>query len=336
VKLVTGGAGFIGSAVARNLLSRGFEVRIVDNLSKGRGVNVPAGAEYIEEDIAEPGVAREAFAGVDLCFHLAAKIGGIGYFHRYPADILDDNNLMLSTVFRTATQLGTKVVYVSSSMVFERVGEWPTPEDAIDRYPPPFSAYGFSKLVGEWYCRAFHQQFGTPFAIARPFNAYGPGEHPEDEPGLAHVIPDLIKKILDGTRPITLLGDGSQTRSFTYVDDVADAIVTVGLHPEGEGDDFNIGTGAETSILELLELLWKVCDQEGTPPVVHTEALPVDVRRRVPDVTKIRERLGWSASVSLEEGLRRTADWYPGGSGEHSSTSPAGSSRIQWRAAGPE
>jgi UDP-glucose 4-epimerase len=310
VNLVTGGAGFIGSAVARNLLARGLDVRIVDDLSKGLATTVPAEAQYLEGDIADPGVARKAFADIDVCFHLAAKIGGIGYFHRYPADILDDNNLMLSTVFRTAAESGTKVVYVSSSMVFERAGEWPTPEDAVDRYPPPFSAYGFSKLVGEWYCRAFHQQFRTPFAIARPFNAYGPGELPENEPGLAHVIPDLIKKILEGERPIRLFGDGSQTRSFTFVDDVGDAIVTIGLHPDAEGEDFNIGTGAETSIRELLELLWRACGQEGQPRVTHLEALPVDVRRRLPDVTKLRERLGWTASVSLGEGISRTVDWH--------------------------
>jgi UDP-glucose 4-epimerase len=323
LKLVTGGAGFIGSAVARNLLSRGFEVRVVDNLSKGRGAGAPVGAEYLQGNVADPEVARASFAGADLCFHLAAKIGGIGYFHRYPADILDENNLMLSTVFRTAAHTATKVVYVSSSMVFERAGEWPTTEDAIDRYPPPFSAYGFSKLVGEWYCRAFHQQFGTPFAIARPFNAYGPGEYPEDEPGLAHVIPDLIQKILDGIRPIPLFGDGSQTRSFTYVDDVADAIVTIGLSPNGEGEDFNIGTGTETSIRRLLDLLWLACGEDGTPPVIHREPLPVDVRRRVPDVTKIRERLGWTPQVALEEGIRRTVDWYLAGSGAQGPTKAA-------------
>jgi UDP-glucose 4-epimerase len=318
--LVTGGAGFIGSAVARNLLARGLEVRIVDDLSKGSATIIPTEAQYVEGDIADLGVARQAFDGVEVCFHLAAKIGGIGYFHRYPADILDDNNLMLSTVFRTATEVGAKVAYVSSSMVFERAGEWPTPEDAIDRYPPPFSAYGFSKLIGEWYCRAFHEQFHTRFSIARPFNAYGPGEYPENEPGLAHVIPDLIKKILDGERPIALFGDGSQTRSFTYVDDVADAIVSLGLHPEAEGEDFNIGTGAETSIRELLDLLWKACGEKGAPDVVHLEALPVDVQRRVPDVAKIRERLGWAAATPLEEGIRRTVQWYLQGTGNRKST----------------
>ena len=308
--LVTGGAGFIGSSVVRNLLDKGEAVRVVDNLSKNRPAEVPSEADYLNGDITDAAVAKEAFADVDLAFHLAAKIGGIGYFHKFPATILDDNNLMLSQVFRTASDTGTKVVYVSSSMVFERAGEFPTPEDAIDRYPPPFSAYGFSKLIGEWYCRAFADEFGTRFSIARPFNAYGPGEFPEDEPGLAHVIPDLVKKIAGSDGPIEIFGDGSQSRSFTYVDDVADAIVTIGTNPGGEGEDFNIGTGVETSINELLALLWAEVRGEGEPDVVHTDTLPVDVQRRVPDVTKISSKLGWHSKVSLEDGLRRTIDWY--------------------------
>jgi nucleoside-diphosphate-sugar epimerase len=313
VILVTGGAGFIGSAVVRRLLADGRDVRVIDNLSKGLSPDIPQGVDYLQGDVADPDLCRRAFAGAEACFHLAAKIGGIGYFHRYPADILDDNNQMLSRVFRTAADTGTKVIYVSSSMVFERTGRWPTDEAALDEFPPPFSAYGFSKLVGEWYCRAFHDQFGTPFAIARPFNAYGPGELAESEPGLAHVIPDLIKKILAGREPIELFGDGSQTRSFTFVQDVADAIVTIGAHPDGEGEDFNVGTGVETSVRELLGMLWSACGREGEPPTTSLPTLPVDVARRVPDVTKIRDRLGWTAKVPLPEGLRHTVSWYRAG-----------------------
>ena len=308
--VVTGGAGFIGSAVVRRLLDLGHEVRVVDDLSKGRAANVPDGCDVIEGDVSDPEVTARALKDAEVCFHLAAKIGGIGYFHKYPADILDDNNLMLSAIFRTALETGTKIVYVSSSMVFERTEEFPTPEQALDRSAPPFSAYGFSKLVGEWYCRAFHDQFGVPFAIARPFNAYGTGEFPEAEPGLAHVIPDLIKKILDGRRPIELFGDGSQTRSFTYVDDVGDAIATIGLHAAGDGEDFNIGTGVETSVSELLGMLWRLCGEDGEPGVTNVATLPVDVQRRVPDVSKINTTLGWSARVPLEEGLARTVEWY--------------------------
>ena len=308
--VLTGGAGFIGSAVARRLVELGHPVRVVDNLSKGRASNVPPESEYVSGDVTDPDVCRRAFGDAEVCFHLAARIGGIGYFHKYPADILDDNNLMLSAVFRTATQTGTRIVYISSSMVFERTGEFPTPEEALDRWPPPFSAYGMSKMIGEWYCRAFHEQYGTAFSIARPFNAYGPGEFPEEEPGIAHVIPDLIRKILSGERPVPILGDGRQVRSYTFVADVADAIATIGLHPDAVGEDFNIGTGVETSVLELLAMLNEACGGEGLPEHTTTDPLPVDVQRRAPDVSKIGRVLGWRSRVPLREGIRRTVEWY--------------------------
>ena len=124
-------------------------------------------------------------------------------------------------------------------------------------------------------------------------------------------IPDLLRKSLVGQRPIPLLGDGSSTRSFTFVDDVGNAIVTVGLHPNGTGEDFNIGTGVETSIMDLPSVLWAAMGNDGVPDVVTSEPLAVDVGRRVPDVSNIQDRLGWSAAVSLDEGILQTVDWYP-------------------------
>lgn len=309
--VVTGGAGFIGSAVARHLLANGHRIRIADDLSKGRvDLADEPGCEFLHCDLRRPEDAERALKGVDLCYHLAARIGGIAYFHRYPATILSDNNLILTNVFTSAVRQGAKVVYVSSSMVFERTKNFPTPESALMQSPAPISHYGFSKLVGEYYSRAFHEEWGLKFAICRPFNAYGPGEYPEDEPGLAHVIPDLIKKTLAGDYPLEILGSGRQERCFTYVDDVAEAICLAGLAPRAEGDDFNIGNPEPTSIRELARLAWECCGRTEPFRLRHLPALPHDVQKRIPDVSKIEKVLGWHPKVKLTEGLERTIAWY--------------------------
>jgi nucleoside-diphosphate-sugar epimerase len=309
--LVTGGAGFIGSAVARRLLADGYSVRIADDLSKGQiDPADQTGCEFLHCDLRLREDAERALKGVDVCYHLAARIGGIAYFHRYPATILSDNNLILTNVFTAAARQGTKVVYVSSSMVFESTKSFPTPESALMESPPPMSHYGFSKLVGEYYSRAFHAQYGLTFIICRPFNAYGPGEYPEDEPGLAHVIPDLIKKTLAGDYPLEIIGSGRQERCFTYVDDVAEAICLAGLDPRAEGDDFNIGIPEPTSIRRLARLIWERCGRTEPFRLRHLPDLPHDVQKRIPDVSKIEKSLGWRPKVRLAEGLDRTIAWY--------------------------
>src|SRR2546425_13230647 len=130
-------------------------------------------------------------------------------------------------------------------MVFERATEFPPTEAQIRDTGVPQSAYGFSRLAGEVYCRALHAEHGLPYTICRPFNAYGSGEMPEDEPGLTHAVPDLIKKVLDGQRPLQIFGSGDQTRTLTHVDDIAEGIVTAMSHPAGRNEDFNISAGEE-------------------------------------------------------------------------------------------
>jgi len=310
VILVTGGAGFIGSAVVRKLLQDGHEVRVVDDLSKGyANLAADAPVEFIRADLRKRPETADAFDGVDVCFHLAAKIGGIKYFHDLPATILDENNQLLGSVFSAAVTHGTKIVYVSSSMVFERATVFPSPEEAVLESPPPVSHYGFSKLVGEFYCRAFHEEHGVNYTICRPFNAYGPGEHPEDEPGIAHVIPDLAKKVMRGDYPLEILGSGKQQRCFTYVDDVADGIVTAGLDPRGLNEDFNIGEDTPTTVEELARKIWEMCGRSEPFDLSHAEGYQHDIQRRIPDMSKTTRVLGWRPKVKLEEGLGRTISW---------------------------
>jgi nucleoside-diphosphate-sugar epimerase len=308
--LVTGGAGFIGSRVAVKLVERGASVRVVDDLSKGEAANlaeVLSGIEFIQDDLLDRETARQCLKGVDVCFHFAAKIGGIGFFHRYPATSIRDNTLMNLNLWDAAKEAGPKMVCVSSSMVFERTSVFPTPEIAVESSPPPLTGYGFSKLVAEYISRTYYEEFSVPYVIVRPFNAYGPGEMPGDYVGLAHVIPDLINKVLSGQYPLEILGSGKQLRSYTYVDDVAEGIIFVAERVEA--DDFNIGAGGETNVIELAKMIWNISGRKETIKFRHLPPLKYDVQRRVPDVSKVRG-LGWQAKIPLEEGLRNTIQWF--------------------------
>ena len=169
--------------------------------------------------------------------HLAAIVGGIANFHKLPHTLTEVNNALYNAVVRAALDHDVeRFVYVSCSMVFERATEYPTTEEHIRRSARSrASAYGFSKLTGEVYVRAAHDEHGLPYTICRPFNAYGPGEMPEDEPGIAHMVPDVIKKCLalPAGAPLPIFGDGTQTRTLTHVDDIADGIVDRDGSPAG-------------------------------------------------------------------------------------------------------
>jgi UDP-glucose 4-epimerase len=200
---------------------------------------------------------------------------------------------------------------VSSSMVFENATEYPTTEGHIRTCPAPWSAYGFSKLAGEVYARAAHDEHGLRYTICRPFNAYGPGELPDrNEPGIAHAVPDLIAKVLSGQRPLQIFGSGEQTRTLTHVSDIADGIVTAMASPAGLNEDFNISASEELTVAEIARRIWVACGED--PGRFELQPLPtfeVDVRRRWPSVRKAQELLGWQAQVSLDDGLADTVSW---------------------------
>ncbi len=307
--LVTGGAGFIGSRVVNKLVNSGANVRVVDNLSKGEASNlsdIVNEIEFLKLDLLKQENAEKSLKNIDVCFHFAAVIGGIGYFHKYPATSVRNNSILNLNLWDAAKKSKPKMICLSSSMVFERTEIFPTPEKAVEISPPPLTGYGFSKLAAEYIAKTYFDEFKVPYVIARPFNAYGPGETPGDYVGYSHIIPDLVKKILSGQYPLEILGDGSQTRSYTYVDDLADAIIFVA--EKSENDDFNIGTGVETSVKELAEIIWKLVGIKKDIKFRNVPSFEYDVKKRVPEVKKIKS-LGWKPKTSLDEGLKITIDW---------------------------
>jgi nucleoside-diphosphate-sugar epimerase len=307
---VTGGAGTIGAAVVRRLLrDPEWDVRVAD--AREAPAWIRESCEVVTGDLRDVPVAREAMRGCSHAVHLAAIVGGIANFHKLPFTLLEMNTGLYNGVFRAALdERVERLVYVSSSMVFERATEFPTTEAHIADMPIPVSAYGFSKLAGEAYCRALHDEHGLPYAICRPFNAYGPGEMPQDEPGIAHMVPDVIRKVLSGQRPVQIFGSGEQTRTITHVDDIAEGIVTAMTHPAAENEDFNISAAQELSVAEIAQIIWEACGEPAEEfELEHVPGFRIDVQRRWPSVEKARTLLGWEARIGPREGIAETVEW---------------------------
>jgi UDP-glucose 4-epimerase len=308
--LVTGGAGTIGAAVVRRLLSEpDLAIRVSDQREAPQWI--ASACDVFTADLRDVDDARAALAGCDLVIHLAAIVGGIANFHKLPYTLSEVNAALYNAVFRAALERDVeRFLYVSSSMVFERASEFPTTEEHINVCPTPRSAYGFSKLTGEVFARAAHQEHGLPYTICRPFNAYGPGEMPDDEPGIAHLVPDVIRKVLAGQHPLQIFGSGRQTRTLTFVDDIADGIVTALRHPAALNEDFNISAGEELTVEAIARVIWEVCGRPADEfELAPQPTFPVDVQRRWPSVEKARRLLGWEAKVELRDGIARTVDW---------------------------
>lgn len=311
--LVTGGAGTIGQAVVRRLLSDpAWQVRVSDQREAPEWMR--EGCEIHTGDLRDRDEARRAQGGCTHVVHLAAIVGGIANFHRLPYTLTDVNSALYNAVVGAAIEHGVeRFVYVSSSMVFENATRFPTPEDHVWECPVPRSAYGFSKLAGEFWVRAAHDEHGLPYTICRPFNAYGPGEMPEDEPGIAHAVPDLIRKCLaleSDAAPLEIFGDGTHTRTLTHVDDIADGIAVALGHGAALDEDFNISASEELSVAQIARVVWEACGRDPRAfSLEHRPSFAVDVVRRWPDVSKARELLGWEARIGVREGVAETVEW---------------------------
>jgi nucleoside-diphosphate-sugar epimerase len=327
--LITGSSGFIGGYVVEELLRRGHEVVGVDNFSKyGRVVkSYDDNPSYrlVEGDARDVAMMTELLSDCDHFIAGAALIGGISYFHTYAYDLLATNERIIAASCDAAIEAQksgrlSKVTYLSSSMVFESTDRWPSVEGDERKVPPPLSSYGFQKLAVEYFAHAAWDQYQLPFTIVRPFNCVGIGESRalgdvEIDSGnvklaMSHVVPDLVQKVLKGQDPLHILGAGDQVRHYTYGGDLARGVVECVERPEARNEDFNISTAESTTVLELAALIWSKVKGPDVPfRYVSDPGFEHDVQKRVPDVTKAREVLGFTAGTGLSEMLDEVIPW---------------------------
>ena len=306
--LVTGGAGFIGSHIVGALLQRGASVRALDNFTSGKPENLDAVAidsharlEVIEGDLRDPARLAEAVAHVDAVFHEAAFVS-VPESMEKPQECFDVNVRATCLLFDAARKAGVRrVVIASSAAVYGDADALPLSESEL---PRPLSPYAASKSADELYASMYTQAFGLEVVALRYFNVYGPRQRPDSM--YAAAVPLFIRRRLDG-QPVTVFGDGRQTRDLIFVGDVARANVLAVEHPAAAGQVFNVCTGRETTILDLLDVLDELCP--GSPAPVFAEARPGDIYKSLGSPAKAADVLGFRAETSLADGLKATLEW---------------------------
>ncbi|MFH0772358.1 MAG: GDP-mannose 4,6-dehydratase [Candidatus Omnitrophota bacterium] len=314
--LITGVAGFIGSHLAERLLEEGNEVYGLDIMLRGNKENISElepvkGFNFFETSILDETSLEMLIKKCDVVYHLAAAVG----VENIIGDILKVININVDgtrNVASIAHKYNRKVVFASTSEIYGKSANIPFKEDddrllgptTIDRW-----VYSSSKALGEYLFIGYHRQ-GLPMSIVRFFNAYGPKL---DIEGSGRVMSRFIVQALSG-KQITVIGDGKQTRCFTYVDDVIDGLIKCATLREAEGQIFNIGNSHEISIIDLAKLIKSVV--KSNSEIVHIESKAVygsgyeDIPRRVPDISKAKRLLGFNPKITIEEGTKKTIEWF--------------------------
>mgnify|MGYP003587929253 CR=1 FL=1 len=304
--LVTGGGGFIGSNLVRALAARGRPVRVLDNLSTGHRENIgdiEDRMDFILGDIRDGETVRRAVRGVRYVLH-AAALPSVARSVREPLASNDVNVTGTLNLLVAARDAGVeRVVFSSSSSVY---GDTPTLPKREDMTPQPRSPYALTKLAGEQYAKLFTELYGLPTFSLRYFNVFGPRQDPSSQ--YSAVIPRFIDTLHHG-RPLVIYGDGSQTRDFTFVDDVVSANLCCCTAPlEAAGLPYNVAWGNRISLRELVATLGRLMDREVQP--VYEPVRAGDVRDSQADSSRAMSRLGWKPRVPFEEGLRKTVEWF--------------------------
>jgi len=301
---ITGGAGMIGSHLAERLIEAGAEVQIVDSLERGCEENVPLGAKLWAHRLGDSAYSDELVApwDVDVVFHLAAKVTGIGYNEKHNWEMMMENLAINQEVSSMVAQhTPSRYVYVSTSCVYPHDAPVPTPEGIADVCNPESTnwGYGVAKWVGEQQARVLHHQFGIPTAIIRFFNAFGPRDYYDEES--SHVVPALLRRFLEREDPIVVWGSGDQTRVFVDCRDLAKAAMIV-AERGCDGEATNIGHQREISIRELAYVIRGLLDSPAN--IIFDKGRPDGYPRRAADTTRFRGMSGgWEPDTPLVETL---------------------------------
>ncbi|MEA3375524.1 MAG: GDP-mannose 4,6-dehydratase [Chloroflexota bacterium] len=314
--LITGGAGFIGSNLVDALMEQGHEVTVLDNLLVGKVSNIERHLEsehfhFVNGSILDLATLERLVRQVDLIYHLAAVVG-VKYVVEDPLHAIVTNVRGTENVLELAFKYWAKTVVASSSEVYGKSGEVPLSEES-DRLLGPTTvnrwSYSDAKAIDEYFALAYADR-GLPVSVIRYFNVYGPRLDPK---GYGSVIAKFIGQALRNA-PLTVYDDGSQTRSFTYVDDAVQATIQAATVREAAGKVFNVGSNRETTINELAQKILQLTD--STSEVTHVPYSSAygsdfeETRRRVPDVRRAKEVLGFEPRTPFEDGLQRTVDWF--------------------------
>ena len=318
--LVTGSEGSLMQAVIPHLLKAGHTVVGADNFCRYGVIERKRDYDLKIGDLVDPGFAKSVVKGVDGVIQAAARIYGVGGFHKYPADILAHDLTLHQNILWGAVEHGVKkVAYISSSMVYEKVDKHPSVEADVMEAKIPETDYGLSKLTGERLSMAFAQQYKIPFTVWRPFNIITPHEKGEGEQGISHVFADFIRLIVkERKNPIPVLGDGQQIRCFTWIDDVASAIAKFSFDDKTNGEAFNLGNPEPVKMVELGTAIYEEAQSLGLLPKSDkpltfspTPIYKDDVKIRIPDVSKAERVLGFKPTLKMRQSVRKCLELMP-------------------------
>ncbi|MBI5393031.1 NAD-dependent epimerase/dehydratase family protein [Candidatus Woesearchaeota archaeon] len=314
--LVTGGSGFIGSYVVELLLEKGAIVSITSFKTRGNNDEDRNIAQFkdkiqiFEINLLNIDSCKEITKGQDIVLNLAARVGGIELNSKHPSIMFKDNLLMFMNVLEAARINNVqRFLTVSSACVYPQLCAIPIPEEEGFKDTPAQTneGYGWAKRMQEFLSKCYAKEYNMNIAIVRPSNAYGPKDN--FDAATSHVIPALIRRILNGENPLVVWGSGNQTRSFLYATDFARGLLEI-AEKHAVCDALNLGDEREVTIKELVSIILKLCNKENEIKVVFDTSKPEGQPRRCSDVSKASKMINYKTEVSLEEGIRGTIEWY--------------------------